>query len=478
MPEIAFKEFLREYAKQIQRGSAAVFVGAGLSRPSGFVDWKGLLKDVANDIGLNVDSETDLVAVAQYHVNARNRGSINQTLVESFSKDASPSEALKLLARLPIDTYWTTNYDTLIEDTLKIEGRKPDTKINPKNLAVTTPDSVATVYKMHGDVSAPDEAVLTREDYETYNEKRQLFAEALKGDLVSKTFLFAGFSFTDPNIDHILSRIRVLLHKDARPHYVLIKRPSEDDEGVFEYNKTKFQHRIDDLKRYSINPVIIDDYAQITELLTELVRLEKTNRVFVSGAAHDFRPLGEVRLHDLARRLGHKIVSSHHTIVAGFGLGLGGAVVLGAAEAFENSKYTITTEQLRFRPFPQQIPNDVDRNEFIRDYREKMLRDVGICIFMAGNRWDEETKTVIESTGVVEEFNIAVKMGACPIPIGATGHAAQTIWEMVKKAPEKYYGNIDVTKEIEALGNSDTHNEGLLKAVFELVKKVQSPQII
>ena len=33
------KQFLREYVKAIRDGNAAVFAGAGLSRPSGFVDW-------------------------------------------------------------------------------------------------------------------------------------------------------------------------------------------------------------------------------------------------------------------------------------------------------------------------------------------------------------------------------------------------------------------------------------------------------
>ena len=37
------EELIREYTRAIQEGNAAIFAGAGLSRPSGFVDWKGLL---------------------------------------------------------------------------------------------------------------------------------------------------------------------------------------------------------------------------------------------------------------------------------------------------------------------------------------------------------------------------------------------------------------------------------------------------
>ena len=64
------KAFLREYIKAIRDGNAALFAGAGLSRPSGFVDWKELLRPLAADIGLNIEDEHDLTLVAQYVQNA------------------------------------------------------------------------------------------------------------------------------------------------------------------------------------------------------------------------------------------------------------------------------------------------------------------------------------------------------------------------------------------------------------------------
>jgi hypothetical protein len=51
---------------------------------------------------------------------------------------------------------------------------------------------------MQGDIDRPDEAVLTKSDYERYDEKRKLFSVQLRGDLVSKTFAFVCLSFTDP----------------------------------------------------------------------------------------------------------------------------------------------------------------------------------------------------------------------------------------------------------------------------------------
>ena len=52
--------FISEYVEAIHDQNAAVFAGAGLSIPAGVVNWKGLLRDIARDVGLDVDRETDL----------------------------------------------------------------------------------------------------------------------------------------------------------------------------------------------------------------------------------------------------------------------------------------------------------------------------------------------------------------------------------------------------------------------------------
>lgn len=114
---VTLKHFYTTYLDSLDAGDAALFIGAGMSRPSGFVDWKGLLREVAEEVGLDVDRETDLIAVAQYHLNTkRNRARLNQKLIDEFTKDAAPSENHRLIATLPIRSIWTTNYDKLIEE--------------------------------------------------------------------------------------------------------------------------------------------------------------------------------------------------------------------------------------------------------------------------------------------------------------------------------------------------------------------------
>ena len=189
------EQFLREYIKAIRNGNAAVFAGAGLSRPSGFVLWKDLLRPLAKDIGLNIDDEHDLTAVAQYVRNqSGTRSSINSAILEAYDQGVQENENVSILTRLPIYTYWTTNYDRLIEDGLREANRNPDVKMDFKQLSNTKKDRDAIVYKMHGDVDHAADAVLTKDDYAKYDLSHPLFRSVLKGDLISKTFLFIGFS--------------------------------------------------------------------------------------------------------------------------------------------------------------------------------------------------------------------------------------------------------------------------------------------
>lgn len=282
------KSFIREYVKAIRNGNAAVFAGAGLSRPSGFVLCKELLRPLAKDIGLNIDYEHDLPAVAQYVRNkSGSRSAINATILEAYNKYVEQNENVRILTRLPIYTYWTTNYDHLIEDGLKEVNRRADVKIDYKQLSSTKSDRDTVVYKMHGDADHVADAVLTKDDYAQYDRNHPFFRSVLQGDLISKTFLFVGFSFEDPNMDSILSQIRLLLNENIRNHYCFMKRLSKSEDmsdDDFGYQKARQDLREEDLARYGIQTIFIDDYSEITDLLRKIETAILATNIFISGS--------------------------------------------------------------------------------------------------------------------------------------------------------------------------------------------------
>jgi hypothetical protein len=477
MAQLSKGEMLKEFTKELHSGDAALFVGAGLSKASGFVDWKGLLRDIAKELKLDVDREHDLIALAQYHVNDRKgRGHINQLLIEEFTRDAKLTENHRLIASLPVHTVWTTNYDELLETAFREGHRRPDVKTTKQNLATTLPNRSVVIYKMHGDCRQPHDAVLTKDDYETYGEKREGFSTALRGDLVDRTFLFLGFSFTDPNIDYILSRIRGLLGENQRQHYCVMKWPDapKDVSGAaqaeYEYQKRRLELRIADLSRYQIHAVMVDTYQEVTEILSELNRRSHLRHVFVSGGAHDYAPLGKIRLEGFCAGLGREIVKRGFTLVSGFGLGIGGVVTMGSLEQVYADNLPVN--RVSFFPFPQQEPKGTTKQAFYSQYRKSILSNSGFAVFISGNRLQPDNKTAVVGKGVLEEFEIGTQLGTFPIPLGASGWAAMEIWKQVSSEPSRYFGATDVSEPLKILGDSRRENDDYIDAVFEMIEKL------
>lgn len=173
---------VKNLVKELSSNNLAIFAGAGLSVGAGYIDWKSLLRDLAEEIDLEVDREEhDLVSLAQYYINEKggNKSTINDLILNEFSQKAILTDNHRILARLPIDTFWTTNYDPMIERALEDSGKVVDVKHSTDQLPTSIRGRDAVVYKMHGDASDSSNAVLTKDDYEQYSLNRNEFFTAL-----------------------------------------------------------------------------------------------------------------------------------------------------------------------------------------------------------------------------------------------------------------------------------------------------------
>lgn len=444
---VSVSEFIREYTRALAEGYAAVFAGAGLSRASGFVNWKELIGPLAKDIGLDVEKEHDLVAIAQYYKNERcGRAGINQRILNEFTQNVEINENIRILTRFPISTYWTTNYDSLLEDGLKENNRKADIKVTQVSLAENIYDRDAVVYKMHGDAKYPDSAVLTKDDYESYINSRPLFRTALQGDLISKTFLFIGFSFEDPNLDYVLSQIRLLLGESAREHYCFFQKVAQHDGETIEdyaYRQVKQELRIKDLQRYGIQAVLLDSYDDILSILKEIESRLHANHIFISGSISNYsEPWTEKEVNHFAFDLAKQLVKNDNKIISGFGLGIGSSVINGALEEIMSSKYKHIDEHLCLRPFPQYAPDPKLLPSLWTQYRKAMIAESGVAIFMFGNKFrkneNNSREELVIANGMLEEFQIAKENSSVIIPIGSTGWAAQQIFDEVMQDIDHY----------------------------------------
>lgn len=485
---VSREEFLRRYSQNLLEGSAAVFVGAGFSIPAGFVDWRTLLREIATDLGLDVDLEHDLIAVAQYELNRKgSRDTLDEAIVRKFARDATETENHRLLARLPVDTVWTTNYDQLIENVFRSVGKRVDVKIAPEQLRVRKPHVDATIFKMHGDADHSYAAVITKDDYECYEAEKGAFTVQLLADLLSKRFVFIGFSFTDPNIEYTFNRLRRLLNPHRREnsapkeHYCILRKPALSDyvdvkgtdvekRHMHERDMARLKHRVGDMKRLGVQAVLIDDYQEITELLQALNRRVNTRKVMFSGAAHDFSPFGEKRLEEFCRRLGRALIEKGYDIISGVGKGISAAIMIGAQEALARPDAGRLGDRLKLFPFPYWYPDETKRTEYYRQNRREMAAQAGATIVIAGNKMTPDG--LIESTGVWAELDEAGAHGHYIIPIGATGHAAQTVWKALIASGDSFPSGVKA--ELAILGDIKASDDALIAAVLAILEKIRT----
>ena len=299
---------------------------------------------------------------------------------------------------------------------------------------------------MHGDVENPNSAVIAKEDYESYNDTHEMMLAKFKGEMCSKTFLFLGYSFSDPNIHHILARIRKVFDKHAKQHYCIIKRVPKKENGKktkdYEYKLTKQDHQILDFKNYGVNVLLVDDYSDITEILAEIKRRVFMKNVFICGAYEEETENKDI-IATFATTLTTWLVERGFRIFSGFGKYFGGHVVKGAFDGCTLGEGKDFNKYVSLFPFPYNVNLDPDdRIKLYTRLRENMLANTHITIVLSGEKKDADGK-LIPSPGVMEEVSISRKQGNLIIPVGISGGAAAVIWAEMQGNTNKGYKTFD-----------------------------------
>ncbi len=341
-----------------------------------------------------------------------------------------------------------------------------DVKHCVEQLPISIHKRDVVVYKMHGDASLPNQTVLIKDDYEKFHLTRNDFFNALRGDLLTKRFLFLGFSFSDPNIDYILSRIRASYSENQKEHFCILRKVQKNEnepQDEFEYRQRKQQFFISDLERVGISALLIDDYSEITEILMEIEQAQKRKTIFISGAAENYSPYSQQEVEQFVSSLSQEILKLGYRIVTGFGLVIGSSVISGAIKHLTEQNLKIDEDYLILRQFPQ----NKEGKELWSAWREDMISYAGISIFLFGNKL--QNGNLILSNGMQEEFDISKRNGNVLIPVAATGYMAKQLWdnEMNKESAK------EVENEMQALSKENISLDELRSNILSILKKVK-----
>lgn len=169
------------------------------------------------------ESALDCAEVFRRTVGDQNyRAFLQEQFDDSRYQRCVPSPSHHQILKLKLPRLFTTNYDRLLERTY-IENQL-DFTVSPTEADFRQTFSTKTtnhIVKLHGTIDKPDTVVLTRTDYSRARAERRTMFEALRSEMRSSTFLYLGFSLTDPNFNLLLDDVRDTLGMNAPVSYAV-----------------------------------------------------------------------------------------------------------------------------------------------------------------------------------------------------------------------------------------------------------------
>ncbi|WP_437626243.1 SIR2 family NAD-dependent protein deacylase [Sorangium sp. So ce1151] len=210
-----------------QEGRLIPFLGAGFSAPLQLPMWReltgwmgeslgfepalfelhGLPPQLAGFFARERDGGLDSFIAelrARFHareVDERRRGSLQH----------------KALARRRFPTIYTTNFEHHIEEALRDAGKPVVALSTFDDFARCPAQGACHVIKFHGDLDRPETVVLTEAQYFSRLRLEAAPDQRLRADLLSNTFLFLGYSFSDVDIRYIWYRMEQMRIEGSPP---------------------------------------------------------------------------------------------------------------------------------------------------------------------------------------------------------------------------------------------------------------------
>jgi len=208
----------QELSEQLSKSNAVLFIGMGLSIGAGLPGWGALIRPLAERVGY---TEDDLLKAAQFYENRNGRHALISYLRDQLDTTGiEPTENHDLLARLPINIVFTTNFDDLLERAYRKAGRSVNLVVGAAELPFWD-ESKVNLVKLHGTCDRPDSFIITERDYNTIYRSNALIVQQLNALLATKTFLFIGYSVSDPDFNQIYDQLSIDLGRHQRRPYLV-----------------------------------------------------------------------------------------------------------------------------------------------------------------------------------------------------------------------------------------------------------------
>jgi len=268
-----------ELSEIINKNNVWAFIGSGVSVDSGYPTWEELLKKVVESldepIKTSISKDKDFEFYCQqgnlidcFSIIEQKVGltTLHQKIITEINKrHPYDGELIKLVTDLPFAGYITTNYDNLIEGSLRNQN-----ELGWQSIGNTLEESrkisggvSKRIWHIHGSASLGNDKsklIVTRNDYDQLYNNNSLVTDQIKGLLSQHRIVFIGFSFRDPGVEDLLKRVGKLTDQ-TRPSYAFVSDLPEAkyremsriyNTEVISYRRSGYNHKelIELLKTY------------------------------------------------------------------------------------------------------------------------------------------------------------------------------------------------------------------------------------
>lgn len=230
-----------ERLKQVlAQEDTVLFVGSGISLWSDLPSWSQMIEELAKFVEESGESADlvraearrgNLLQAASYEFYKLTKPQIGEFIRRACRYGAAkPHEIHQKLVSLGPRCFITTNYDNLIEESLRAWQpdrffRPPVTNRHLTELAdIVHARAIDFVFKPHGDAGDSDSIILTREQYRQLlpGGERQAALESVKTLMASRPVVYVGFGLQDPDFMYVRDLLANTYKGATRDHYAIM----------------------------------------------------------------------------------------------------------------------------------------------------------------------------------------------------------------------------------------------------------------
>lgn len=236
---------MKKLKEVLAQEDTVLFIGSGISTWSGLPFWSYLIEELAQfieTVGANAKlvraeaKKGDLLQAASYGFDKLTKQQIGEFIRTTCRFGvAKPHEIHKKIVSLGPRCFITTNYDNLLEESLRkwAPERFFRPAITNRHLTETAEivhaRAIDFIFKPHGDAADTESIILTREQYRKLlpQGERQAALESLKMLLASRPVIYLGFSLRDPDFMYVRDLLANTYKGGTRDHYAIMADLSE-----------------------------------------------------------------------------------------------------------------------------------------------------------------------------------------------------------------------------------------------------------